>query len=509
MSFRLERAPHSTSHLPIVVVTLALSVSLAPQLLSAASAPDQQNGDVTLTPNETLFAMLAAINSAGYDTGIGSETATGTRTEVRAWCAKRNPTVVPALMQFYHDHRLSDPAEDLGQYVSLALLLGPPPQFKFTIPFTDLPPDANSVRDIVPLLQRFYQQADLSELWIRMQPRYEAVIESLSDPVRRTLSLTDAFLRFPSGAYLGRNYAIEIALLGAAGAVQARIYGENYYLVLSPPTANSLNDIRHQYLHFLLDPLALKFAAEVREKQPLAALARPAPALSSDFKEDFSLLLTECLIRSVELRMDKPAHPEIQVNKLTQDGLMLVPYFYAALGDYIDQASSMSVYYQQMVHDISIPTERKRLAGVKFAAASTAAGELSHPVAPQSPEQSTLDQGDNLIFESKYAEAEAVFESVLVKNPNSERALFGLAAVASNTRKPDTAEKYYKKTLEVARSLRIVTWSHIYLGRLYDIEGRRDQALAEYRAALVTAAGFPDAERAAQNGQAVAYGSKP
>jgi hypothetical protein len=41
-----------------------------------------------------------------------------------------------------------------------------------------------------------------------------------------------------------------------------------------------------------------------------------------------------------------------------------------------------------------------------------------------------------------------------------------------------------------------VSWSHIYLGRIKDLEGDREQALIEYRAALAVS-GAPDSARAA------------
>jgi tetratricopeptide (TPR) repeat protein len=101
------------------------------------------------------------------------------------------------------------------------------------------------------------------------------------------------------------------------------------------------------------------------------------------------------------------------------------------------------------------------------------------------------------------------YQQVLEKtDPKSERALFGLAVVASNLRKPDLAEEYFQKTLETARDLRLVTWSHIYLGRLYDLRGKRNDALAQYRAASLTAAAYPMALRAVQGGEAQQFGSK-
>jgi hypothetical protein len=44
---------------------------------------------------------------------------------------------------------------------------------------------------------------------------------------------------------------------------------------------------------------------------------------------------------------------------------------------------------------------------------------------------------------------------------------------------------------------------------LDDLNGKRDDALAQYHAALVTAAAFPMALRAAQSGMQTAYGSEP
>jgi hypothetical protein len=50
-----------------------------------------------------------------------------------------------------------------------------------------------------------------------------------------------------------------------------------------------------------------------------------------------------------------------------------------------------------------------------------------------------------------------------------------------------------------------LAWSHIYLGRMNDLDGNREQAVEEYRAALAVD-GAPEAARAAaQRGIAEAY----
>lgn len=465
-----------------------------------------QQGKVLVQSNEQLFCVLAAINDAGYNAGAGMGTASKAREVVRADLASRKIPVISDIRKFYAAHRVSDPGRNLGQYISLALLLGPPPDFKFTVAEADLPPDAKNVAGLVPLLKLFYKQADMVDLWARAKVDFNTAIERYSSPVRRSIELTDAYLRFPAGSYLGRTYTIYLDLLGAPNQVQARIYGSNYYLVITPSKKLRIHDIRHQYLHFLLDPLAVKYGPEIHHAAALDALARKAPALRSDFKADFSLLVTECLIRAVELRMDKVPVPDAakQIQQMTSTGFILVPYFYDALQQFEKQDSAMSGYYEQMVKGINPAEEAIRLGKVKFTEPPkpTATAEASNLTA----KERMLDEGDNDIYSGDYDAAKAAFQQVLGKDPKSERALFGMAVVASSTGKPDIARKYFEETLSVASDLRIVTWSHIYLGRLDDVNGSRNKALAQYRAASLTAGRYPEALRAVEEGLKIPFG---
>lgn len=494
-----------------------MAALLSAGLLLPIAGQAQQPANVSLDANEQLFSVLAALNAAGYDsrqpTGVPMhfirQLTDATRHQVRQQLAGAHIPVLAQIRDFYNQHRLADdPGAELGQYVSLALLLGPAPDFHLTVNPADLPPDAKSVEGLIPLVRRFYQEADLLKAWSQFLPRYQAEIARYSPAVRQSIELTDAYLRFPSGAYLGRKYTIDLSLLGAPNQVQARIYGENYYLVVTPSQQPRLAEIRHQYLHFLLDPLALKFAEEIQVKSGLLKVAREAPRLGRDFKDDFSLLVTECLIRSIELRMDKtpPAAAAKRLAEMTESGFILAPYFYQALSAYEQQESSLSVYYKDLITGIVVEAEQKRLAQVKFAPRPQQGSSVP---AGRSEEERLLDQGDNAVSEGRYDDAQAAFQAVLAKlDPHSARALFGLAVVASNTRKPDTAEDYFQKTLETARDLRLATWSHIYLGRIYDLKGERKKALEQYRAASLTAARYPEALRAVQRGMAHPFGSR-
>jgi hypothetical protein len=310
--------------------------------------------------------------------------------------------------------------------------------------------------------------------------------------IRRTIALSDAYLRFPSGAYLGRTYSIILSPLGPPEQVHARVYGQNYYLVVTPSREPKITEIRHQYLHFLLDPLAYKYSVDIDKKSEVKALVRPAPMLPTDFKEDFGLFMVESLISAVELRLDKRPAPEAskRMDEMAAQGFILAPYFYSSLVEYEKQDTPVSMFFKEMIQKIDIPAEREKLAKVSFAAKPEPVAAAQAPVL--SKEEALLTQADNLVAEGKY-----LLDTL---NPKSGQALFGMAVVSSNTLKPGLAEDYFKKTLEASEDLRIVTWSHIYLGRLRDIETDRKRALEEYQAAALTATPYPDAYRAVQDG---------
>jgi len=474
-------------------------------------ARPQSAGNVLLESNEQLFCVLAALNAAGYDEGAGTNAGGDTRRLVREYLQAQNAPVLPELKQFYEQHRIKDdPGKELAQYISLALLIGSPPDFKVLVPREEIPPDARDVADFLPLLRKFYAQAKMLALWSQVQKQYDAEVARYTDPVRQSFVLAEAYMRVPAGGYLGRTYAIYIDLLGAPEEEQARIYGLNYYLVITPSRELKLSEIRHQYLHFLLDPMAAKYAGEISQKVSLRSWAIEAPMLGLDFKDDFGLLVTECLIRALELRMDKVPAAEAQkkLDDLTAQGLILIHYFYESLLTFEHQDASMTAYYKPMILAIDTKAEVRRLVPVQFATKPPASTAKVAPA--QSDEERLLDQGDNQFFQGKYLDAKASYHEVLDKdNPASERAIYGLAMVYANTRKPDLAEDYFQKSLATAHDLRIITWSHIYLGRLADLDGKRDAALVQYHAALLTAAAYPMALRAAQAGMETPFGSPP
>jgi hypothetical protein len=88
------------------------------------------------------------------------------------------------------------------------------------------------------------------------------------------------------------------------------------------------------------------------------------------------------------------------------------------------------------------------------------------------------------------------------------RANFILARTAAMTGHPDDAIDGFQKTLATTKEPRLLAWSHIYLGRMLDLDCKRDQAVSEYQAALAARDGQQDTRLAAERGVKAAYAVK-
>ncbi len=70
------------------------------------------------------------------------------------------------------------------------------------------------------------------------------------------------------------------------------------------------------------------------------------------------------------------------------------------------------------------------------------------------------------------------------ENPVHARAYYGLARIAALDHDPELAEKLFQKTLEMSPDDETKSWAYLYLGRLSDAAGEREQAEKHYREAL-------------------------
>jgi len=487
----------------LFAAVLGLVVPMLLTQVSVAEAAPQ----VALETNEALFTVLAAINQCGYDTELaGSDPL---RQQIRDEVKKAVDAApdyadsLQAMCQFYAEHTKDDPTRTLAQYVSLALFLLPPPELTVKVKEADLPPDAANLIGMVPSLQKFYVAADLHNIWERHREAYAELSDAYHQPISKMLFDTEIYLKIPSATYLGRSFTVYFDPMGAPSQVNARNYGTDYYVIISPGAGSSLKtaQIRHTYLHYLVDPLTLKYPTEVKRLEPLLEATRGAP-LDDSFKNDISLLATECFIRAVEARtIGNSKTPEEERLKAVDDsvsqGYILTRYFYEALAAFEKDPAGLNAAFGDMLAHIDVGKENKRAGQIQFAAQSDP--ELLHLSRPA--ENKTLVRAEERLASGDRETAQKLAQQVLDENgADPGRALFILAEVAAANSNMDGARNYFERALEVAHEPKVVAWSHIYLGRIFDLKEEREAALIHYRAALNSGGGLPGVKDAAEHG---------
>ena len=295
--------------------------------------------------------------------------------------------------------------------------------------------------------------------------------------------------------------------------MNARNYGSDYFVVVFPspdPTSAAplkMEQIRHTYLHYLMDPMAEKHYSAVKRLQPLLQSVKRAP-MEDSFKNDISLLVTECLIRAIEIRTTgNKQTPEAMRSQAVDDavrqGYILTRYFYSALLKFEKDPAGMRSAYSDMLDNIDIHNEEKAAGQVQFA--SRAAPELLR-LSRVPEDRQVLITAEKRLRAGDTKGAEELAQQALNKKIGDQgRALFILAEVAVANKDMAGARDNFEKAIQEAKDPMVIGWSHVYLGRILDLKEERDAAIVEYRAALTSGALLPDIKAAAQRGIEHAY----
>ncbi len=481
------------SHQTLAAVCLILAACL-----SAAAAEQGQ-----LDASESVFTVMAAINAAGYDADIDSPSNNPLRLAVRRELAARKIPCLDELKAFFAEHRQKNPAREYSQYLSFALSTSDPPMFEFRAVMNEVAPDAAALEGLGPLLTRFYREADIPALWKKSQPAIDQVIERYHAPVTLAVRDVNAYLR-STGSFSRRRFQIYVDLLGAPNQINIRSYASEYYVVVTPSAEPQVGDIRHAYLHFMIDPLSIRYSEEIDKKKSLIDFAAGAPALEEAYKQDFLLLTSECLIKAVESRLAPAGAGAAMVDQALKEGYILTPYFAEQLPLYEKQETAMRIYLPEMIKAIDLRKETRRLDGVTFAAERAVRKAKHAPEAPkaaQSPAEKTIEEAEQVYGKKDYEKAKTLFARILRETDDrtlQARGYFGLARIAVLQNDPELGDKLFRKTLELAPDPFTKSWSLVYLGRLAEIAKETEEALEHYRAALEVQGAAPGARQAAE-----------
>jgi tetratricopeptide (TPR) repeat protein len=457
----------------LVLTALLLAV------LPAGAAPAETG---QLDASESLFTVMAAINAVGYRADWSSPNNHPLRLDIYQHVTARNLPSLVAIKDFFDKHRKRSDTLELSQYVSFALSCSGPPAFDFRQRDVEIPPDVAGMREFSKMLAAFYQEANIHQLWVANQAVIEKYIAAYQAPVVNAIMQVNGYLRQMTSGFKNRRFQIFFELQAGPNQIQTRSYSDDYTIVISPSPEPRIFDIRHGYLHYLLDPMASRDQEILNRKKSLIDHALRAQALSDAYKEDYLLLVTESLIKAIEARLD---HKPGVIAEALKEGYILAPYFSEALPVYEKQQSTMLVYYKDMVSAIDVYKEDKRLSSVDFskeAAASKVVRGGEHTAAPE-PEPDaaarTLEEAEDAYTVRNLEKAHELFEKVLQlsdKLPVHASAYYGLGRIAILQKNLDEAERLFQKSLESEPAPFDRGWDMVYLARLALAAGEKEQA---------------------------------
>ena len=515
---------------------------------------DPAGPTISLIPLEQVFVVAAALNVCGYDEGLADspEVRKRVREEVGQALVKSEQARAArdAVCLYVAQHRMTGGARDISQYISLALYLTPPPELETTADLTEMPPDATQVAEFVPLLRAFAAATDLHGIWLTVRLTYDQEAAKIHDALSQMIVSTNLYLKMPASTYTGSRFIVIVEPLLSPGMVNARVYGLDYVVVVSAANgAVRMSDVRHTYLHYVIDPLLYARSNAIDREQPILKEIRDAP-LEFRYRNDVVPLTIECLIKAIEARtmdtrvpiykipanIDRSELPRYEherqvtldkaeaVRRATvqhdmNQGFVLTQYFYGELLFFEKDPASLKDTIGEMVYGMDIDQQVHRAHNTVFD--KEADDDVLQHSAPH--KLTGLDLAEARLSSGDVKTATSMAQKVLDRQDASDqsvaeaaRAHFILARVDLMSVRPnqseDEAEKtvnaaieQFNKTLATSKDQRLLAWSHIYLGRVLDLECKRDEAVAEYNAALAVRDGQLDTRLSAERGVKTAY----
>jgi tetratricopeptide (TPR) repeat protein len=520
---------------------------------SASSAPafaqekapmlDPAGPTISLISAEPVFLMAAALNACGYDEGLNKSAPVRkqVRDEMNQTLAKSEDarSARDKVCLFIAQHRMTGTDKDISQYISLALYLTPPPEMETSVDLTEMPPDSTQVVEIVPLLKDFVAAMDLHGIWLSVHHIYDEEEDRLHDSLTQMIVGTNLYLKMPASAYVGQRFMVVIEPMLSPRMVNARVYGTDYVVVVSPVNGQiPMNDVHHTYLHYVIEPLLYARANAIDRTQPILKEVREAP-MDFRYRSDSLILTIECLIKAIEARTMDTGIPAYKIpegvdrsdlpryeherqlyqqkveavrlaavqHDMTQ-GFVLTQYFYEQLIGFEKTPASLKDTIGEMVYSIDVQEQAHRARHIEFD--KEADGEVLERSNPR--KLTGLDLAEARLANGDVATASAIADQTLAVHAdtlesvaNSARANFILARAAILTGHPEQAIDDFQKTLATSKEPRLLAWSHIYLGRILDLDCKRDEAVAEYKDALTVRDGQLDTRLAAERGIKTAF----
>jgi hypothetical protein len=279
-----------------------------------------------------LILVMAALDVAGLDTTPAGRQPSAFRAKLRRDLANLDPALREKMKVFYDRNKLpapATPADQAARYVSLALALGPAPSFDAPERSEDLPAGLLDVLDFAPLVQEFHRRSGIDEHMVEYVRAYQAEGDRLRAPTTEmvrslltylhtrpiTSSAERVEVKNPNKKSKTKTYSIRQKerrflilpdLLAARGAINFRIIGDDYYVVVPEGTEPSSSELRRAYLQYVIDALVLRFNKDIAlRREPIKQILTEREKAGAQISLDVFLSVSRSLVTAADARYDE------------------------------------------------------------------------------------------------------------------------------------------------------------------------------------------------------------
>ena len=288
---------------------------------------------VVFQADPRLILVMAALDVAGLDTTPAGRQPSAFRVKLRKDLANLDPALREKMKTFYERNKLpapATPADQAARYVSLALALGPAPGFEAPERSEDLPAGLLDVLDFAPLVQEFHRRSGFDDHLVEYVRAYQAEGDRLRAPttemVRSLLTylhtrpLTTSTERVEvknpnkkskekmySFRQKDRRFLVLPDLLAARGAINFRVIGDDYYVVVPEGTEPSSSELRRAYLQYVIDALVLRFNKDIATRRDAIKqiLNERQKTTGVEATPDVFLSVSRSLVTAADARYDE------------------------------------------------------------------------------------------------------------------------------------------------------------------------------------------------------------
>lgn len=334
----------------------------------------------------------------------------------------------------------------------------------------------------------------------------------------------------------------------------SRRVGDDYNVIVGPSRAIAADPIRQALIRFVIDPMVERHLRQSLEyKDQILKLVASAPGASRQYTTSVYLIIRESLAQATEIRIhrlramqqrgaygDDDASYDLAQAYL--HGAVLSFHFYESLmalekvgigiEDFFDQMLATAKFDREGARVKELEPLIARVSANRSKASKTTSNEGAAAEAVMGAMALKILRSDDLIRGKRFAEARSLLEEVLAVEPNNARALYGMAQVLTSLNSAveldpkadendkiqaqhdrlEQAIKLYNRAIENAlkdSERWLVQWGHVFLGRIYDFQEFRGDAIAEYEKAIALGPDIPNgAYKEALEGKERPYGQK-